>query len=69
MKRIVEHIEAVLKEAFLAAGYDEKFAKATVSNRPDLCEYQCNGAMAAAKTYQKSPHYDCKRCGGKTAEQ
>lgn len=55
MKRIVEHIEAVLKEAFLAAGYDEKFAKATVSNRPDLCEYQCNGAMAAAKTYKKAP--------------
>ena len=55
MKRIVEHIEAVLKEAFLAAGYDEKFAKETVSNRPDLCEYQCNGAMAAAKTYKKAP--------------
>lgn len=53
MKRIIEQIEAELKKAFTEAGYDEKFAKATVSNRPDLCEYQCNGAMAAAKTYKK----------------
>ena len=55
MKRIIEQIEAELKKAFTEAGYDEKFAKATVSNRPDLCEYQCNGAMAAAKTYKKAP--------------
>ena len=26
-----------------------------LSNRPDLCEYQCNGAMAAAKEYKKAP--------------
>lgn len=55
MKKIMDAIEAVLKEAFKASEYDEKFAKATVSNRPDLCEYQCNGAMAAAKTYKKAP--------------
>ena len=40
MKRIIEQIEAELKKAFTEAGYDEKFAKATVSNRPDLCEYR-----------------------------
>ena len=44
-----------MKEAFEAAGYDAAFAKVTLSNRPDLCEYQCNGAMAAAKTYKKAP--------------
>ncbi len=27
----------------------------TLSNRPDLCEYQCNGAMAGAKKYKKAP--------------
>ncbi len=47
--------EAVIKDAFTASGYDEKFARVNVSNRPDLCEYQCNGAMAAAKTYKKAP--------------
>ncbi|MGC4020423.1 MAG: arginine--tRNA ligase, partial [Muricomes sp.] len=40
---------------FQEAGYDEAFAKVTLSNRPDLCEYQCNGAMAAVKTYKKAP--------------
>ena len=42
-------------KAFAAAGYDEKYGRVTVSNRPDLCEYQCNGAMAAAKEYKKAP--------------
>ena len=44
-----------MMEAFQASGYEEKFGKVTVSNRPDLCEYQCNGAMAAAKAYRKAP--------------
>lgn len=55
MKKIVELISAEFAKAFTECGYDEKFAKVTVSNRPDLCEYQCNGAMAAAKTYKKAP--------------
>lgn len=55
MKKIIESMETVMKEGFTASGYEEKFAKVTVSNRPDLCEYQCNGAMAAAKTYRKAP--------------
>ena len=44
-----------MKEAFKAAGYDEELARVTLSNRPDLCEYQCNGAMAGAKKYKKAP--------------
>ena len=44
-----------LKPAFTGCGYDEKYIRVTVSNRPDLCEYQCNGAMAAAKAYKKKP--------------
>lgn len=44
-----------LKPAFVNHGYDEKYIKVTLSNRPDLCEYQCNGAMAAAKAYKKKP--------------
>ncbi len=45
----------VLADAFEKAGYDRSYGKVSVSNRPDLCEYQCNGAMAAAKTYHKAP--------------
>lgn len=55
MKKILVLISAEMAKAFAAAGYDEKFARVTISNRPDLCEYQCNGALAAAKTYKKAP--------------
>lgn len=44
-----------MKKAFEAAGYQADLGKVTVSNRPDLCEYQCNGAMAGAKQYHKAP--------------
>ena len=44
-----------MKKGFRAAGYDEELGKVTLSNRPDLCEYQCNGAMAGAKKYHKAP--------------
>lgn len=55
MKKLLERITEELAPAFEKAGYDASFAKVTLSNRPDLCEFQCNGAMAAAKTYKKAP--------------
>ena len=55
MKRISDFIAEELAVAFEAAGYDRNYAKVTLSNRPDLCEYQCNGAMAGAKAYHKAP--------------
>ena len=55
MKRISDFIAEELAAASEAAGYDRNYAKVTLSNRPDLCEYQCNGAMAGAKAYHKAP--------------
>lgn len=55
MKKILDLITEEAVKAFEAAGYDAKYARVTLSNRPDLCEYQCNGAMAAAKEYHKAP--------------
>ena len=55
MKKMMDLIAEELAEAFEKAGYDKSYAKVTLSNRPDLCEYQCNGAMAGAKTYRKAP--------------
>lgn len=55
MQKILDLIVAELKPAFTACGYEESYARVTLSNRPDLCEYQCNGAMAAAKAYKKKP--------------
>jgi len=55
MKKILELISEEMQQAFEAAGYDPALGKVTISNRPDLCEYQCNGAMAGAKKYKKAP--------------
>ncbi len=55
MKKIIELITEELSDAFEQAGYDKDYAKVTLSNRPDLCEYQCNGALAGAKAYKKAP--------------
>ena len=55
MKKILDLITDEVTKSFTECGYDAKYAKVTLSNRPDLCEYQCNGAMAAAKEYKKAP--------------
>ena len=55
MEKILDIITEKMQQAFAAAGYDPAFGRVTVSNRPDLCEYQCNGALAAAKQYKCAP--------------
>ena len=55
LEKILELISKEVSAAFEAAGFDPELGKVTLSNRPDLCEYQCNGAMAGAKKYGKAP--------------
>ena len=55
MKEILQQIKEEVVKGFTACGFDEKYAMVTLSNRPDLCQFQCNGAMAAAKEYKKAP--------------
>lgn len=55
MKTIIELISDELKSAFAKLYGDDRLGKVNISNRPDLCEYQCNGAMAAAKAFKKKP--------------
>ena len=55
MEKILDIISAKMAQAFADAGYDASYGRVTVSNRPDLCEYQCNGALAAAKAYKCNP--------------
>ena len=55
LEKVLELISKEVGDAFEAAGYDRELGRATLSNRPDLCEYQCNGAMAGAKKYGKAP--------------
>lgn len=60
MKKLLDVISEEMQAAFEAAGYGEadagsRLGRVTLSNRPDLCEYQCNGAMAGAKKFRKAP--------------
>ena len=55
MEKILDIITAKMQAAFVAAGYEAAFGRVNLSNRPDLCEYQCNGALAAAKQYKCAP--------------
>ena len=55
MEKMMDLLAQELSAAFEKAGYDSSYGRVTVSNRPDLCEYQCNGAMAGAKAYHKAP--------------
>lgn len=55
MKKLIDVIAEDVREAFLVCGYEERFGMVSLSNRPDLCQYQCNGAMAAAKQYKVAP--------------
>lgn len=55
MKKVLDILTNEFENAFEKCGYDKKLGKVGISNRPDLCEYQCNGAMAGAKLYKKAP--------------
>ena len=55
MEKILDLISKKVMDAFETCGYEASYGKVGVSNRPDLCEYQCNGAMAGAKKYKKAP--------------
>ena len=55
MKKVSVVIKEAVEKAFVSLGYDKKYGIIGISNRPDLCQYQCNGAMAAVKEYKKAP--------------
>lgn len=55
MEKILDLISKRVLDAFETCGYEASYGKVGISNRPDLCEYQCNGAMAGAKKYKKAP--------------
>ncbi|MBR2998873.1 MAG: hypothetical protein IKF44_00560, partial [Mycoplasmataceae bacterium] len=69
MEKIISILQDKLETSFKKCGYDAKYAKVIISNRPDLCEFQCDGALAAAKEYKKAPFMiaqevvdNCKDC-------
>ena len=67
MKKLLDMLTEEMQQAFEAAGYDRALGRVSLSNRPDLCEYQCNGAMAGAKQYKKAPIMIAKEVAEKLA--
>lgn len=55
MKKIISMISEKVSRAFTDCGYEAGYGAVSVSNRPDLCQYQCNGALMAAKAFHKAP--------------
>ena len=55
MEKLIDLISQQVSKAFEAAGFAPELGRVSVSARPDLCEYQCNGCMKAAKEYHKAP--------------
>ena len=55
MEKITDILSKHVSCAFADCGYDENLGTVSVSDRMDLCQFQCNGAFAAAKKYKKAP--------------
>ena len=60
MEKLIEKLSNIVKDIFEGFGYDRRYGAVTVSNRSDLCQFQCNGALSAAKEYKKAPIYIAK---------
>lgn len=53
MKKILDLITEEMEQAFADAGYEKELARVTLSNRPDLCEYQCKVRWQVQKSTTK----------------
>lgn len=61
MASLREQITTIVAEAFAACGFDGKYGKVAVSDRPDMGQFQCNGTLVAAKAHTTSPHQVAER--------
>ena len=55
MKTLKTRLTEIVTKAFSEAGYDESLGVVTFSDRPDLAQFQCNGALTGAKLHRKAP--------------
>lgn len=52
---LTQILSSQVQKAFENLGYDSTYASVGISARPDLCQFQCNGAMPLAKIARKAP--------------
>lgn len=55
MTSLTQYLTEIVGGIFEAQGLDRALGRVTVSDRPDLAQFQCNGALSAAKAARKNP--------------
>ena len=63
-----EKINKKLEKVFNELGFDCKYATVKNSDRPDLSDFQCNGALALAKIEKKNPRQIGEMIAAKLSE-
>lgn len=66
---LVSDLSRIAGEAFAAEGLPSHFGQVQVSDRPDLAQFQCNGALAAAKVSKSNPREIAGRIAARLATQ
>ena len=61
---LIEELSTIVGDAFANEGLDRAFGDVKPADRPDLAQFQCNGALAAAKAQKQNP----RALGEKIAE-
>ncbi|MGK9231130.1 arginine--tRNA ligase [Inquilinus limosus] len=67
MSSLASKLTETVAAAFAAEGLPPEFGLVTVSNRPDLGQFQCNGALAAAKQARANPREIAQRVADRLA--
>ncbi len=55
MERITQILTDKVSSAFEKCGYDKELGAVSISDRPELCQFQCNGSFKASKIAKKAP--------------
>jgi len=55
MKDLISTLGEAVSAAFAASGLPAEHGRVSASDRPDLADFQCNGALAAAKPARRNP--------------
>lgn len=55
MESVRHSLTRLFAGVFSEKGFDAKFGHVTTADRPDLAQYQCNGALASAKSLKRNP--------------
>jgi arginyl-tRNA synthetase len=55
MTSLAHHLSSIVGDIFAAQNLPAELGTVRISDRPDLAQFQCNGAMAAAKIVGKPP--------------